>query len=127
LQPDPSFNPDPADPDSQTYLAVRRQDTTFETTPAETASFTNEIEYAGLAAAPGVNANYRAIWRKGTWGLRPKALRFTFRIIDARNRLRAHTTIDNDEDGDPDPDGTASPTLVTRFGEEFSYVIPLDR
>jgi hypothetical protein len=126
LEPNYADNPDIANPDSLNYVAVRRRDVTAETTPAETAAFANEIEYASSGTAPATNADYRAIWRKGTWALRPKALRITFRLYDARNRLRASTNLDNDEDGDPDPDGPTQ-VLVTRYGEEFSFVIPLDR
>ncbi|HKQ48509.1 MAG TPA: hypothetical protein VJZ71_10600 [Phycisphaerae bacterium] len=84
-----------------------------------------EWSQSGITADPG--AHYRAVWRRGTWQFRPKALRFTYRIYDATRRLKQPTSVDFDEDGtaDPDPANPTSPFIVTRYGQEFSIVVPV--
>jgi len=145
LLPDPANLPDPNNPGAVTYAPIMRQhvfqygtgqhvneyaDSTVEEVEAfDPLDLANgdvtQIEWGypstGLAH---VNARYRAIWRADTWQYRPKALRFTYRIYDEGDRLRHATWIDLDEDGVRDPED-AAPAMVTRFGTEFSIVVPL--
>ncbi len=115
--------------DAVQQKAQRRQDAPYaaDAFPAELDAFREKIEWSnpsgGTAAA---DAAYRAIWRADTWDYRPKALRFTYRIYDAGNRLKQPMYLDLDEDGVLDRDEAASwPDLVTRFGQEFSFVVPV--
>lgn len=147
LRPDRDSSPDLSSPPgsinaSVDYIPVRRQDIPYDaatdtyadTTPAEEDAFglgpdgTNKIEWS-YPASPTADqlAAYRAIWRADTWQFRPKALRFTYRIYDAGNRLRHTTQVDLDEDGipDADPADTSRPAIVTRWGETFSVVLPI--
>ena len=91
---------------------------------AETSVFANDIEWSQFGIAADASANYRAVWRKDSWQFRPKALRFTYRIYDATRRLKQPTTVDFNEDGVADPN-PANPFIVTRYGQEFSIVVPL--
>ncbi|MFQ5501469.1 MAG: type II secretion system protein [Phycisphaerae bacterium] len=135
LRPDPTFivNNIAITTGQVPNIAYRRQD--FDQppntpTPDEAEAFgiaagsQNRIEWTPTNGAD-VNAAYRAIWRADTWRFRPKALRFTYRLYDAGNRLKQTTEIDLDEDGDADPDGTAPPAIITRFGRPFSIVVKL--
>lgn len=90
------------------------------------------VEWSELDSNIGINAAYRAIWRGDTWDLRPKALRFTYRLYDDGNRLKQNTPIDLDRDGDFDPDDNGFPFQpdvtrreLVRFGREFSVVVKL--
>jgi len=105
-------NPNPLNPDNDT---------------AETAAFAN-IEYGydpsgSVGVSPKQYAGYRAVWRTDNWQYRPKALRFTFRLYDAGNRIQSATTIDLDENGTADPNNVAIKPLITRSGQEFSIVV----
>ncbi len=139
LRPDPAFDVDNGflnNLESGALLpnvAVRREDFVTDTTTDEAAVFgitsiapgsQNQIEWTSSAGS-GPDVAYRAIWRLDTWRYRPKALRFTYRIYDADNRLKHTTEIDLDEDGDSDPDGPGAARVGTRFGRQFSVVVPL--
>jgi len=117
--------------DDVEFKPQRRADVTSPSVPSpeeeERLAFVNKIEwsYPGDGAADK-DAAYRAIWRTDTWELRPKALRFTYRIYDAGDTLKQAMHVDIDEDGVLDRDEGANwPGLVTRFGQEFSFVVPL--
>ena len=80
--------------------------------------------------ADGPNASYRAIWGTSTWALRPKAIRITYRLFDARSRLSNSGTVDLNDNGRPDngtpnDTGNAPPYLTRRWGQEFSFIIPV--
>lgn len=145
LRPDPANLPDPNNPGTVTYVPVMRQNVYqysmgdhaneyADSTAEEIEAFdpldltngdTTQIEWAYPSTGlPDVNARYRAIWRSDTWQYRPKALRFTYRIYDEGDRLRQATWVDLDEDGIRDPED-AAPAMATRFGVEFSIVVPL--
>ncbi len=136
LRPDPASVPDLNSPANINYLPVLRQQYTGDTLPAEDVAFgitggANTVEWS-VPAGGGSDpfAQYRATWRTDTWAHRPKALRFTYRIYDAGNRLKHTAEIDLDEDGDFDPDDpVGQPDLtrhsVTRYGQEFSIVVPI--
>src|SRR5690606_38112603 len=65
-----------------------------------------EIEWpTGGQPGESTTAAYRAIWRGDTWQYRPRALRFTYRLYDANERLRQATEVDFNRNGQPDPDG----------------------
>ncbi len=88
------------------------------------------VEWSATGNSIANNAAYRAIWRGDTWDLRPKALRFTYRLYDDGNRLKQNAPIDLDRDGDFDPDDNGFPTQpdltrreLVRFGREFSVVV----
>jgi hypothetical protein len=106
-------NPDAANPDNRP-----------DGTDAETNAFAN-VEWSPTGIGPDASAAYRAVWRADTWHYRPKALRFTYRIYDSGNRLQQKSTTDLNENGIPDPDTGAGKAVVTRFGQEFSIVVPV--
>jgi hypothetical protein len=88
--------------------------------------FLNKIEWAKTGNdSPDVQAAYRAVWRADTWQYRPKALRFTYRIFDAQNRLKQITSIDLNDDGKPDTDPSGRAYSMARYGQEFSIVVPI--
>jgi len=138
LRADINYNPNPANPaglNGQPFEAWRRGDQVnyyggSPTAPqllvdaygTETSIFNNVIESADLS---GSNAAYRAVWRKDNWQYRPKALRITYRLFDVRNKLESDTTVDLDDDDRPDPEGSATPYVLKRYGQEFSVVIPV--
>jgi len=146
LMSDPGNNPNPANQtglNSLNYAAVRRGNVGVLNyygggAPAgvsaadynlvrdayanDTDTFNGQIE---SAISNGANASYRAVWRKDNWQLRPKALRITYRLFDVRNKLESDSTVDLDDDGLPDPEGTSTPYVVKRYGQEFSVVIPV--
>lgn len=103
-------NPNPANPDND---------------PAATTAFFDRIEWSPTGVLRDAGARYRAVWLGSDYDLHPKALRFTYRIFDANNRLTEDTTIDLNEDGIHDPDAASSPFLVRRWGSQFSIVVPL--
>lgn len=105
-------NPNPANPDND---------------PSVSNAFFNRIEWSPNGITPNVDARYRAVWVGADFDeqIRPKALRFTYRIYDATNRLTELTTLDLNEDGIPDPDAMSTPYSVRRWGQEFSVVVPL--
>ncbi|HVP11631.1 MAG TPA: hypothetical protein VMV94_10635 [Phycisphaerae bacterium] len=90
-------------------------------TPDERAAFETKIECSspGDSGGPDVNERYRAVWRADTWQYRPKALRFTYRIYDAQNRLKQLASADLNEDG------VADTNPIARWGQEFSIVVPI--
>ena len=103
-------NPNPANPDND---------------PAATTAYFDRIEWSPIGVSRDAGARYRAVWLGSDYDLHPKALRFTYRIFDANNRLTEDTTIDLNEDGIPDPDAASSPFLVRRWGRQFSIVVPI--
>lgn len=117
------LRPDWSDPTAAKQKPQCRHDAPYaaDATTDELGAFQNKIEWSnpstGLAAP---DAAYRAIWRTDVWDYRPKALRFTYRIYDAGNRLKQTTYVDLNEDGVRD-----SNQLVTRLGQEFSFVVPV--
>lgn len=134
LRPDPADTPDIMQPGNLSYLAVMRQSVAAETTAEEAVAFgvsggTNLVEWSPNGGASSLTARYRAVWRADTWQFRPTALRFTYRLYDTGNRLKQLTEIDLDEDGDFDPDDGGGPDQnrhrVMRFGQAFSFVLPL--
>ncbi len=136
LRPDPADSPDLNRPENLKYLAVMRQAFFAETTAEEAAAFgisggTNQVEWSPNNGASSPTTRYRAVWRAETWQFRPTALRFTYRIYDAGNRLKNLTEIDLDEDGDFDPDDGGGPVgdvnrqRVMRYGQTFTFVVPL--
>jgi hypothetical protein len=119
-------------PDAIEFRPIRRQNAPSNTVPSaeedERLAFQNQIEWSDpVSGTPAVNAAYRAIWRLDTWQYRPKALRFTYRIYDSRNRLKQTVDTDLDDDGVADwqEGATGTPRSVTRLGQEFSFVVPL--
>jgi len=106
------------------YSAQRRVDAVTNTTQAELDAYAR-IEWSALGNASSPDAAYRAIWRADTWDYRPKALRFTYRIYDAGNRLEQDTTVDLDEDGIYDPDDSNARRTMQRYGRRFSIVVPV--
>lgn len=136
LRPDPDFNVSNGVLNSIATtqipnIAVRRQDVVSygggrfaDSTQEEVDAFSNKIEWVNTTGS-AANTAYRAIWRGDTWRFRPKALRFTYRIYDGKNRLKQAVEVDLDEDGRPDPDGSGTPRLFTRFGRRFSVVVML--
>jgi len=136
LRPDPADSPDIDQPENLKYLALMRRAFTAETTPEEAAAFGissgfNQVEWSPNNGASSPTTRYRAVWRPETWQFRPTALRFTYRIYDAGNRLKNLTEIDLDEDGDFDPDDGGGPAgdvnrhRVMRYGQTFTFVVPL--
>ncbi len=135
LRPDPATDIDSAflsgissfqSPSSQVpQIAVRRQDVVGDSTETEEDAFRDRIEWSRTGSASDVDAAYRAIWRTDTWQHRPTALRFTYRIYDAGNRLKHDAEIDLDEDGYFDPDGSSDRAQFVRHGRQFSIVVPL--
>ncbi len=137
LRPDP--NSDPAT--GVNYVPIRRQDVAYyappddifsDTTPDEEEAFgmraggTNRVEWSNPTdGSADPDAAYRAVWRTDTWQFRPKALRFTYRIYDAGNRLKHTTEVDLNEDGVPDLDPSGGTYNIVRYGQEFSIVVPL--
>ncbi|MFH1418338.1 MAG: hypothetical protein ABII12_08655 [Planctomycetota bacterium] len=121
----PDWNSSLSNPDQITQQPMRRQD--FPCDAAEFDAFQNKIEWSSPGSGSAAqDAAYRAIWRLDTWQYRPKALRFTYRIYDARNRLKSVPETDLNDNSIPDPDeGGPGPALVTRFGKEFSIVVPI--
>ena len=87
----------------------------------ETDTFINQIE---SAPSSGSSAQYRAVWRTDNWQYRPKALRITYRLFDARNKMESDSTVDLDDDDFADPEG-GTPYVVSRYGQEFSLIIPV--
>jgi len=83
----------------------------------------------GQIETEGVNA-YRAVWNRGTWAFRPKALRFTFRVYDSQNHLSETDTYNQTpwaaiptwlSPNDPRTRGGR----VRRYGLEYSFVVRL--
>lgn len=71
---------------------------------------------------------YGAIWTGATWAYRPKALRFTFRVYDSRDRLSSAEAYDTTPWQSPTlwvPGPGANPEPVRRFGLEYSFVVKL--
>jgi len=115
-------------------VAIMRSDTSLY---ADGAADYAAVEWSQFGFNPAVgnfnaqqNAAYRAIWRGDTWDLRPKALRFTYRLYDDGNRLKQNMPVDLDRDGDFDPDDNGFPNQadvnrreLVRFGREFSVVV----
>ncbi len=150
LRPDPDFDvsdavlddlssPGAGTPPLIPYIAITKQAylaaNPAAATPDELLAFgvapgsQNQIEWTSHSGADE-SAAYRAFWRADTWQHRPKALRFTYRIYDAGNRLKHSTTVDLDQDGDFDPDdgGPANDDerrVGIRYGREFSIVVPM--
>ncbi|MEK6644605.1 MAG: hypothetical protein AABZ08_11925 [Planctomycetota bacterium] len=88
------------------------------------------LAFAGIEWSPfGINSNqdaqYRAVWRTNNWNLRPKALRFTYRLYDAGSRLQQTATIDLNGNGTDDPDPALTKPIVQQRGLEFSIVVPI--
>ncbi|MCK6482752.1 MAG: hypothetical protein L6R00_01280 [Phycisphaerae bacterium] len=83
----------------------------------------NRIESLGTATGNGIKS-YRAAWLPRTWGFRPKALRFTFRVYDATDRIANNDHVDNDMGGTFVGDGVPD-AFVKRYGLEFSFVVDL--
>lgn len=106
------------------YIARRRIDVVNDTTQEELDAYAR-VEWASARNVPDPNAAYRAIWRADTWDSRPKALRFTYRIYDAGNRMAQDTTVDLDEDGIYDPDDSEFRRTMRRYGRRFSIVVPV--
>lgn len=143
LRPDPTVNVSNAmlnslaggSPPVIPNYAVRRQDYSTDTRADAAVAFgiaagsQNKIEWSRNGNLSGNDSAYRAIWRGDTWQYRPKALRFTYRIYDAGNRLKQTTEIDLDEDGDFDPDeappNDSQRRLMMRWGRTFSVVVPV--
>lgn len=91
----------------------------------ETQAF-RRIEWSPYGAAVNPDAHYRAIWRADTWEYRPKALKFTFRIYDRNNRLKTTGPIDLNDNGKADHlENPGTPSVSTRYGQEFSFVISM--
>jgi hypothetical protein len=112
------------DVDAVQFKAQCRRDFTSVSIPSpeedERLVFESKIEWSNPTnGAANAQAAYRAIWRADTWQYRPKALRFTYRIYDAQNRLKQRTEIDLNEDG------IADASDVVRWGQEFSIVVPI--
>ena len=137
LAPDVTDTPDLASPDSLQFQARLRGASTVnnpsnpnpanpDNEPFATSAFQNRIEWSPIGVTTDTDARYRAVWIGNDYELfRPKALRFTYRIFDANNRLSDETTLDLNDDGIPDPDASSTPFLVRRWGLEFSIVVPL--
>lgn len=128
LRPDPDATPSAGGVDTLPQRSALRANFPASTTLAEAAVFGipggagSRVE----AWSTGANARYRAVWRNDTWEFRPKALRFTFRVYDSHNRLARQSPLDLDEDGiDDDSENASLPSVVKRYGQEFSIVIPL--
>ena len=85
------------------------------------------IEVSNGGTNPTSQNTYRAMWQSDTWGVRPKALRFTFRVFDRNGKLSNNETLDLNEDGLPDDFSSidGSPDIVRRYGKEFSFIVPL--
>lgn len=112
-------------------IAIRRQDVPqisagvyIDSSAAENQYFRDKVEWSSAAAA-APDAAYRALWRLDTWDHRPKALRLSYRIYDARDRLKQVTEMDLDEDGDFDPDNSPTVQTANRYGRQFSIVVSL--
>jgi len=129
LRPDPGFVVtdmvlDNLDTTDIPYYARRRIDVAINTTQAELDGY-GQAEWSAAGSTSSADAAYRAIWRADTWQYRPKALRFTYRIYDAGNRLEQDTTVDLDEDGFYDPDDSSARRTMQRYGRRFSIVVPV--
>lgn len=137
---DTTNTPDPSNPgslNSLSYTAQRRADPVnnannyytgtsvssdiINAYNTETDVFANRIEWG---ASSGNFAQYRAVWRKDNWQYRPKALKITYRLFDAANKMEADSTVDLDDDDLADPEG-GTPYVVHRYGQEFSLIIPV--
>ncbi len=142
LRPDPNYDVDNSvlndinigNAPTLPYVAVRRQDFASGTRADEAAIYgiapgsQTKIEWSRHGSSSNVNAAYRAIWREDTWAYRPKALRFTYRIYDAGNRLKQSTEVDINENGDFDPDDGVNDIQrrqLTRYGRTFSVIVPI--
>lgn len=116
------------DPDTIQYIPMARREVLSATIPSpeetQRLAFDDIEMYEPGNAGPSDIAAYRAVWTLDNWEYRPKALRFTYRIYDATNRLKNSAEVDLDGDGDPDPDGPGSAN-VERWGQEFSFVVPV--
>ncbi len=116
------------DPDTIQYIPIARRDVVsnplYPAEETERLAFENIEIYAPGGGGASDAASYRAVWTLDNWEYRPKALRFTYRIYDATNRLKNSTEVDLDDDGDPDPDGAAA-AVVERWGREFSFIVPV--
>jgi type II secretory pathway pseudopilin PulG len=83
------------------------------------------VEFYGTYASPA-EVRYRAIWTPVTWDARPKALRFTFRVYDAQDRLATEEAYDQTPWTTPTPYAVAGqPVAVKRSGLEYSFVVRL--
>lgn len=89
----------------------------------ETAAF-SQVEWSPYGVTSDLNAAYRAVWRTDTWHLRPRALRFTYRLYDRTGRIKSAQRLDLDGDNNPS-DPEASAAVQTRLGQEFSFVVNL--
>lgn len=137
LAPDINDTPDLASPNSLRFQARLRgaanavnpsnpNSANPDNEPFATSAFQNRIEWSQTGVTPDTDARYRAVWVGNDYELfRPKALRFTYRLFDANNRLSENTPIDLNDDGVPDPDAASTPYLVRRWGLKFSIVVPL--
>jgi len=84
-----------------------------------------QIEFQGPPAVPvnqGGPLAYAAIWKNSTWQFRPKALRFTFRVYDSQDRTSSEEIVNTTPWFDP---ATLTPDPVRRWGQEFSFVVPV--
>jgi len=133
LKPHQRTVPDLSNPDNIPYVAVARENILsaydIKDMPIATPDdlrYGNLVEWSDpLNGAPASDASYRAVWRRDTWDLRPKALRFTFRIYDNGNHLENHDHVDLNEDGVPDLAAAGTPATVARYGRQFSVVVPI--
>jgi hypothetical protein len=137
LAPDPTQTVDFTNPDSLKFQARMRGVASAanpsnpnaianpDNPPTETADFAH-IEWSPTGVTSDPNAQYRAIWRGADYdNYKPRALRFTFRLYDAGNRLKFNnSTLDLNEDGVADVSGARTVTAA-RYGQEFSFVIQL--
>lgn len=81
-------------------------------------------ERESISNVSGNFTTYRAAWFPHTWHLRPRSLRFTFRVYDSQDRLTNVETLL----ASPPPLSNGSPVpLVThqiqRYGLTFSFVV----
>ncbi len=134
---DATNTPNPSNPaglNGLNYTAQRRADQlgnnyytaatpapVFDAYNVETTAFNNQIEWS---ASSGNGAQYRAVWRKDNWQYRPKALRITYRLFDLGSKLESDSTVDLDDDDIADPEG-GTPYVTSRYGQEFSLIIPV--
>ncbi len=83
------------------------------------------VEFHGTYAS-AAEVRYRAIWTPATWDARPKALRFTFRVYDAQDRLATEEAYDQTPWTTPTPYAVGGQAVaVKRSGLEYSFVVRL--
>ncbi len=92
----------------------------FLTTQPDTSNYVRIETVGDSNTAAGPQASYRMMWSGpgGTWGLRPRALRFSFRVYDEHDRISNMENVDTDVPADGSPDVT-----LKRYGLEFSFVV----